>query len=136
MFTLSSQDINAKILREHTLDKTSGGFVCFEGWVRNHNQGKKVLKLCYEAYTNLAIKEGNRIINEALKKFDIKKAVCTHRVGELDIGDMAIWVGISAAHRDPAFKACRYVLDEVKSRVPIWKNELWTSGESGWIEQE
>ena len=136
MFALSETPINDKELKSQTLDPSSGGFVCFEGWVRDHNQGKDVTKLAYEAYTNLAISEGNKIIEEAIKKYDIKKALCTHRVGLLEIGDMAVWVGVSAAHRDAAFKACRFILDEVKSRVPIWKNESWTDGESGWVEQE
>lgn len=136
MFQLSEKKINEAELKQQTSDDECGGFVNFEGWVRNHNQGKKVFKLAYEAYPKLAVKEGNKIISEAMKKFDIKKAVCTHRVGLLEIGDMAVWVGVSAAHRDAAFKACRYILDEVKSRVPIWKNEQWTDGESGWVEQE
>jgi molybdopterin synthase catalytic subunit len=136
MFSLSEVTINDIELKQKTLDPSSGGFVCFEGWVRDHNQGKDVTKLAYEAYTNLAINEGNKIIQEAMAKYDIKKALCTHRVGLLEIGDMAVWVGVSAAHRDAAFKACRYILDEVKARVPIWKNESWTDGESGWVEQE
>ena len=136
MFALSETNINDVELKKQTLDPSSGGFVCFEGWVRDHNQGKNVTKLAYEAYTNLAISEGNKIIEEAMDKFDIKKALCTHRVGLLEIGDMAVWVGVSAAHRDAAFKACRYILDQVKARVPIWKNESWTDGESGWVEQE
>jgi len=136
MFRLSETTIDDSDLKTQTLNPSSGGFVCFEGWVRNNNQGKDVQKLAYEAYPKLAIKEGNKIIAEALEKFDIKKALCTHRVGLLTIGDMAVWVGVSAAHRDAAFKACRYILDEVKSRVPIWKNESWSDGESGWVEQE
>jgi molybdopterin synthase catalytic subunit len=136
MFYLSEKPIDCKSLKSQTVDPSSGGFVSFEGWVRNNNQGKEVQKLAYEAYTKLAIKEGNKIISEAIEEFDIQKAVCTHRIGLLEIGDMAVWVGVSAAHRDAAFKACRYILDEVKSRVPIWKNETWLSGESGWIEQE
>ncbi|MCF6320124.1 MAG: molybdenum cofactor biosynthesis protein MoaE [Proteobacteria bacterium] len=136
MFKLSENTIDDKQLKQQTLDPSAGGFTCFEGWVRDHNQGKDVQKLAYESYPKLAIKEGNKIIAEAFNKFDIKKAHCTHRVGILEIGDMAVWVGVSAAHRDAAFRACRYILDEVKSRVPIWKNESWTDGESGWVEQE
>ncbi len=136
MFDISEDKINESELRKKTRDSACGGFVCFEGWVRDHNQGKAVQKLAYEAYPKLAIKEGNKIISQAKEKFAIKKAFCTHRVGLLEIGDMAVWVGVSAAHRDAAFKACRYILDEVKSRVPIWKNETWTDGESGWVEQE
>lgn len=136
MFRLSETPIAENDLKSETLEPSAGGFVCFEGWVRNNNQGKNVQKLAYEAYPKLAVKEGNKIIAEAFVKYDIKKAFCTHRVGLLAIGDMAVWVGVSAAHRDSAFKACRFILDEVKSRVPIWKNESWTDGESGWIEQE
>ncbi len=136
MFDLSEKPIDAAPLRRLAEDPQAGGFVCFEGWVRNHNQGKPVTRLAYEAYPALARSEGARIIDEARKQFDIKKAVCVHRVGELEIGDMAVWVGVSAAHRDAAFKACRYILDEVKARVPIWKNETWTDGQSGWVEQE
>ncbi len=136
VFTISENKINDSLLKSQTLDPGAGGFVCFEGWVRNHNQGKDVKKLAYESYTNLAIKEGSRIIQEAYEKFNINKAFCSHRVGLLEIGDMAVWVGVSAAHRDAAFQACRYILDQVKSRVPIWKNESWTDGESGWVEQE
>jgi len=136
MFYLSETPIDIASLKGQTIDPSSGGFVSFEGWVRNNNQGKKVQKLAYEAYTKLAVNEGKRIIAEAIEIYDIQKAVCTHRVGLLKIGDMAVWVGVSAAHRDAAFKACRYILDEVKARVPIWKNETWTDGESGWIEQE
>jgi len=136
VFSLSETKINDALLKLEARDTSAGGFVCFEGWVRDHNQGKSVTKLAYEAYTQLAIKEGNRIIAEAEEKYDIKKAICTHRVGLLEIGDMAVWVGVSAAHRDAAFKACRFILDQVKARVPIWKNESWTDGESGWVEQE
>jgi molybdopterin synthase catalytic subunit len=136
MFHLSEEKINEAALKQQALDPSSGGFVCFEGWVRNNNQGKQVNKLAYEAYDNLAVKEGNKIISEALDKYQINKAFCTHRVGMLEIGDMAVWVGVSAAHRDAAFKACRYILDQVKARVPIWKNESWSDGESGWVEQE
>lgn len=136
MFELSEKPIDAVALRRLTEDPQAGGFVCFEGWVRDHNQGKSVTALAYEAYPALARSEGARIIAEARQQFDILHAVCVHRVGQLAIGDMAVWVGVSAAHRDAAFRACRYILDEVKSRVPIWKNESWTDGQSGWVEQE
>ncbi len=136
VFCLSDKKIDDQQLKQQTLDPSAGGFVCFEGWVRDNNQGKDVQKLAYESYPILAVKEGNKIIAETYEKFDIKKAYCTHRVGLLEIGDMAVWVGVSAAHRDAAYKASRFILDEVKSRVPIWKNETWTDGESGWVEQE
>lgn len=113
-----------------------GGFVSFEGWVRDRNEGQQVLRLEYQVYEALALKEGNRIINEALERFPVASAVCVHRAGMLEIGELAVWVGVSAGHRDEAFKACRYIIDEIKHRVPIWKKEYYAGGDSGWVNCE
>ena len=113
-----------------------GGYVTFEGWVRNRNDGQDVHRLEYQAYEKLAIKEGERIMAEAREKFPFEEAVCVHRVGSLEIGDLAVWVAVSSAHRDEAFKACRYIIDEVKHRTPIWKKEHYANGDSGWVNCE
>ena len=89
--------------------------------------------LRYEAYDVLAQREGEAIIEEALARFDILDAACVHRTGDLAIGELAVWVGVTAAHRDAAFAACRHVIDEVKSRVPIWKHERYVEGDAGWL---
>jgi molybdopterin synthase catalytic subunit len=118
-------------------DPVAGAYAGFEGWVRNHNEGRAgVLRLEYEGYESLGIKEGERIIAEARARFDITKVHCIHRLGELEIGELAVWVGVSAAHRDAAFDACRYIIDEVKHRVPIWKKEHYADGDSGWVNCE
>lgn len=135
-FSFSDQPIISSALSTSLDDSTAGGFVAFEGRVRNHNEGLAVLKLEYEAFAELATKEGQRIVDEALKKFAITGAACVHRVGLLEIGDMAVWVGVAAAHRGAAFDACRYIIDEVKQRVPIWKKEFYASGDSGWVNCE
>ena len=135
-FSFSETPINVAALRAHLNHPTAGGFVAFEGWVRNHNEGQAVLKLEYEAFAALAEKEGQAIIEEALNKFAITGATCVHRVGLLEIGDMAVWVGVAAAHRGAAFDACRYIIDEVKQRVPIWKKEHYANGDSGWVNCE
>lgn len=122
--------------RDELLAPDCGGFVTFEGWVRNRNEGLEVRALEYQAYERLAIKEGERIIAEAAEKYPLRNAVCVHRVGALEIGDMAVWVAVSSVHRDEAFKACRYILDEVKHRVPIWKKEHYANGDSGWVNCE
>jgi molybdopterin synthase catalytic subunit len=109
-----------------------GAYASFEGWVRNHHDGQAVIGLQYECYPELANREGETILSAALSKFDIVDARCIHRFGELAIGEMAVWVGVSAIHREPAFLACRWIIDEVKVRVPIWKNERYTSGVSRW----
>ena len=117
-------------------DPGSGGYVSFEGWVRDENEGQEVTRLEYEAFQELAVKEGDRIIAEALRRFPIKHAFCIHRVGSLNVGDMAVWVGVSSAHRGEAFDACRFIIDEVKHRVPIWKKEHYRGGNSGWVNCE
>ena len=132
-FSLSPQPFDIAGLRAALLHERAGAFASFEGWVRNHNEGRAVHGLRYEAYAELAEAEGERIVAEALARFDAIDARCVHRVGELAIGDLAVWVGASAAHRDVAFGTCRWIIDEVKSRVPIWKHERYADGESGWL---
>lgn len=132
-FELSGIPFDTATLRAGLLDDRVGGYASFEGWVRNHNEGRDVQGLHYEAYAALAESEGERILDEALAQFAILDARCVHRTGELAIGELAVWVGVSAAHRDAAFAACRFIIDEVKSRVPIWKQERYADGDAGWL---
>ena len=113
-----------------------GGYVVFEGAVRDHHEGRRVLRLEYEAFAPLALREGERIVAEACARFGVDRACCAHRVGALQIGELAVWVGASARHRAEAFMACRYIIDEVKHRVPIWKKEYYVDGDSGWVNCE
>ena len=135
-FRIENNSLRPDDWRDDMTAPDCGGYVTFEGWVRNRNEGQDVHALEYQAYEQLAVKEGNRIIAEAAEKFPITKAVCVHRVGALEIGDLAVWVAVSSGHRDEAFKACRYIIDEVKHRVPIWKKEHYTNGDSGWVNCE
>ena len=135
-FAFTQQAIDGQALRQHLLDLHCGGYASFEGWVRNHNEGQQVLRLSYEAFEPLGIKEGTRIVEEAIRRYGVTRALCVHRVGDLQLGDVAVWVGVSAAHRDEAFKACRFIIDEVKHRVPIWKQEHYVNGSSGWVNCE
>ncbi len=136
MFSLSETPLDPQALVAEVADPHSGACVTFEGWVRNHNDGHTVLRLEYEAYAALAISEGNKIIAEVKEKFGVDHAVCVHRTGLLEITDMAIWIGVTAAHRGEAFAACRYIIDEIKHRTPIWKKEHYVNGDSGWVECE
>jgi molybdopterin synthase catalytic subunit len=120
-------------LQRALADTRAGACVTFEGWVRNRNDGQPVLSLEYEAYASLAEKEGARILAEAREKFSILGAHGVHRVGHLRLGDLAVWVGVTAEHRGAAFDACRYIIDETKARVPIWKKEHYASGATEWI---
>ena len=132
-FEISSQSLNTGELGSALANAGAGACVSFEGWVRNRNEGKLVQRLAYQAYVPLAQAEGDRILAEARERFAIEAVGCVHRIGELQIGELAVWVGVSAAHRDAAFAACRYVIDEIKRRVPIWKNEFYADGASGWL---
>jgi molybdopterin/thiamine biosynthesis adenylyltransferase/molybdopterin synthase catalytic subunit/rhodanese-related sulfurtransferase len=135
-FSFTRQKIDERALRGQLSDPAAGGYASFEGWVRNHNEGLAVRHLEYEAFEPLAIKEGERIVAAAIERFGVEHASCVHRVGDLAIGDMAVWVGVSARHRAEAFAACRYIIDEVKHRVPIWKKEHYENGDSGWVNCE
>jgi len=135
-FRLSEEPFDIALLRAALLGAKAGAFSSFEGWVRDHNEGRAVLGLRYEAYLALAEAEGERVLDEALAKFAIVDACCVHRVGDLAIGELAVWVGVSAAHRDAAFAACRYIIDETKARVPIWKRERYAEGDMGWLHPE
>jgi molybdopterin synthase catalytic subunit len=132
-FSLSETPVDIAPLRANLIDARAGAFASFEGWVRDVNDGRPVLALTYEAYAALAESEGEKIMEEARTRFAIVDAVCIHRVGKLALGDLAVWVGVTAGHRDAAFAGCRWIIDEVKSRVPIWKREHYADGEAGWL---
>ncbi len=133
MFRITSAPLDPEVLRRELLDSRSGGYVTFEGRVRDRNDNQEVIGLDYEAYAELAEKEGTRILEEARARFGILAAACVHRVGHLKVGELAVWAGVTAEHRGAAFDACRYVIDEMKARVPIWKKEHYRSGVSAWL---
>ena len=133
---MTDRPISPERLRAELMDAAAGAYAGFEGWIRNHNEGHEVRRLEYESYEPLAVSEGRRVLDEAMQKFDILHARCVHRTGMLEIGECAVWVGVSAAHRDAAFAACRYVIDELKVRLPIWKKEHYADGHSGWVNCE
>lgn len=135
-FDFSRTQVDLAVCRDRISAPSAGACVSFEGWVRDHNEGQRVLRLEYEAYETLGLKEGEKIIEEALSRFGVGAAVCVHSLGALEIGELAVWVGVSSPHRDEAFAACRYIIDEVKNRVPIWKKEHYADGDSGWVNCE
>ena len=132
-FSVASKAIDLPAFRASLADPSCGACVVFEGWVRNHNEGRAVLRLAYEVYEPLALKEGEVILQEALQRFDISQARAIHRHGELAMSEPAVVVGVASAHRDAAFKACRYIIDEVKHRLPIWKKEYYADGTAEWV---
>ena len=133
LFDLSAEPIDAAVLERQLQHPEAGALATFQGWVRNHADGRQVTLLEYQVYPDLARREGERVVAEALQKFNVVAARCVHRHGTLHIGDIAVWVGVVAAHRGDAFSACRYVIDEIKERLPIWKRETYADGDSGWV---
>jgi molybdopterin synthase catalytic subunit len=133
---ITTAPIEPEPLRIALQDPAAGACATFEGWIRNENDGEEVLRLEYEAYDPLAVAEGERVIAEAIARFGVLHAECVHRTGLLEIGECAVWVGVSSGHRDEAFRACRYIIDEIKLRLPIWKKEHYANGDSGWVNCE
>ena len=133
-FALLDKPNNDRRLKLALLNDQSGALATFEGWVRNHNNARPVTKLTYYGYEKLAINQGEKLITQAKQQFDIINAVAIHRIGDLAIGDMAVWIGVTAHHRYPAFDACRWLLDAIKADIPVWKQEFYAdSEESLWL---
>lgn len=133
-FLLSGTPIEPSELRQRLLNLEAGAYNSYEGWVRNHNEGKAVTELHYSGYQELGSNVASQILAEARSQFDILDAAVVHRVGPLRTGDIAIWVGVIAHHRGDTFLACRYIVDNIKHRLPIWKKEIYQDGTSKWIE--
>lgn len=110
-----------------------GAIATFVGLVRNHHQGREVLRLEYSAYAEMAEAEAAAVLAEASSRWPVQLAV-RHRTGVLEVGEAAVVVAAAGAHRDEAFQACRYVIEELKRRVPIWKKEHFTDGGVDWVE--
>jgi molybdopterin synthase catalytic subunit len=105
-----------------------GAVIAFEGTVRNHTRGRRTLYLEYEAYEGMAIKQMDELVAEANAKFAIDQAKIIHRLGRLEVGETSVLIVVSAAHRAPAFDACRYLIDTLKKTVPVWKKEFFADG--------
>jgi len=132
-FQITSNAIDLEALRQQLLDPSCGAYVQFDGWVRDHNEGQQVLRLEYEVYEPMAVKEGNRVIEEAIERFGIRNARGIHRSGLMELSDVAVVVGVSSPHRAAAFDACRYIIDQIKVRLPIWKKEYYANGHTEWV---
>lgn len=132
-FQLTDQPINPEVMRKTMLSDSAGAYSSYEGWVRNYNEGKPVQKLTYSSYPKLAPIIASQILEEANHKFGVKSSL-VHRIGDLAVGEIAVWIGVTALHRGDSFLACRYIIDNVKYRLPIWKKERYTDGSKAWIE--
>jgi molybdopterin synthase catalytic subunit len=105
-----------------------GALVVFDGMVRNNSRGRRTLYLDYEAYEEMALRQLESLATEAMAKFKVRDVAIVHRVGRLEIGETSVAIVVSSAHRAAAFEACRWVIDTLKTRVPIWKKEYFEDG--------
>lgn len=111
-----------------------GGQAFFFGAVRNHNQDKQVIKISYEIFAPLAKETLFEICEQAKCKWGEDLKICViHAQGDLNVGELSVGIGVSCAHRDEAFRACRFIIEEIKHKVPIWKHEYYENGSSGWV---
>ena len=133
LFWLSNSPLDPGALTQRVANRAAGGFVSFEGWVRDHHEGRAVDHLEYEAYPALCLSAGQEIVREALKRFQLRNALAVHRTGALSIGEIAVWVGVSCDHRKEAFDACEWIIDSIKHVLPIWKKEFFPDGTSHWV---
>lgn len=132
MAYLTTDPIDLEVLLDQAQSAERGGVACFLGTVRNHQHGREVVRLEYSAYRPMAEAECGRIVAEAESRWPAAVRLL-HRIGELAVGDTAVAIAAASAHRDEAFLACRYVIEEVKRRVPIWKREVYADGTIEWV---
>ena len=110
-----------------------GAVLIFQGRVRNTNDGRSVSSLSYEAYGEMAERELGAICGEASRRFEVGSIEANHRIGDLELGEVSVAIGISAPHRDACYAASRWIIEEIKKRLPIWKHEHYQDGDSHWV---
>lgn len=133
---ISDAEISLDEVRKAVVHCGAGGVCIFTGVVRDNAEGKGVARLDYEAHETLALKEMQRVLEGVVAEHAGVRLAAVHRVGQLEIGDVAVCVAASAAHRDEAFTACRKAIDRIKETVPMWKKEWGPSGEAHWVNLE
>lgn len=129
---LTRSSISLEALCREVAAPDYGGVATFLGLVRNHHEGKAVLGIEYSAYEEMAESVSEAVVAEARARWPVRIALL-HRIGELEVGDVAVAIAAAGAHREEAFAACRYVIEEVKRRVPIWKRERFVDGTVEWV---
>ena len=125
--------IDGSALLAETVSPRDGAALLFLGVVRNHNEGQEVDHLEYDAYVEMAASTLEAIVGEALDRWDTGEIRVVHRVGRLEIGEASVAIAVASPHRDAAYSASRYIIEELKKRAPIWKKEGYVAGESAWL---
>lgn len=133
MIRVQKEEFNVDQLMNTLTRPDTGCVVSFLGTVRETSMGRKINRMSIEVYEEMAVGQLELIREEALERYGVNEVAITHRYGDLDVGDRIVFIGVSAGHRPEAFEACRYVIEELKVRVPLWKREYTPDGEL-WVE--
>ncbi len=132
---LTNQPIDITSVARRVVPTACGATVTLDGYVRKFTNGRETLHLVYEAYEPMALKEMQKLIEQARRDFEILNVGIVHRLGKLEIGDTSVVISVAAPHRKAAFAACEWLIRELKRTVPIWKKEVYADGEL-WVEGE
>lgn len=130
---LTDQPIDSDQLTKFVTTPRSGAVILFLGTVRELTQGKKTIALDYDAYPQMAVSKMNELIDEAAENWPIQKVAIIHRTGHLDLAEASVAIAVSCPHRGETFEAGRFLIDELKIRVPVWKKENWDDGSTEWV---
>ncbi len=133
---LTHDEIDYQQVTEAVRSHNAGAVILFLGTVREMTQGRQTIALDYDAYPEMAESKMAEIASEATERWQMEKVVIVHRLGHLELGDISIAVAVSSPHRQAAFDAGKYLIDELKRRVPVWKKENWADGSTEWVHPE
>ena len=133
MIQITKERIDRKAVVNSIAGSESGSLVTFDGRVRDHAREKKVTGLFYEAYEEMAHTELEKIRRQAMQKWPVAEIGIVHRIGRLEIGETSVFIAVASAHRREGFEACRFIIDTIKTSVPIWKKEFYEDGEI-WVD--
>jgi len=131
---VTSDPIDPQGAAQHVRSDADGAIVLFSGVVRNHDDGRAVVGIRYEAYEEMATEALEKICREVADQFPIGDIAVVHRVGPLSVGDVSVAIAVAAPHRDAAYKASREVIERLKREVPIWKRERYADGDEEWLD--
>jgi molybdopterin synthase catalytic subunit len=133
VFEITRDPLDPRRLMEFVRRDEAGAVALFQGVVRNENLGRRVLRLEYDAYPEMAARKMREVAEEVRTRWPVNEIGIVHRIGRLEVGETVLLVAVSSAHRREAFEACQYAVDRIKEIVPVWKKEVWEGGEE-WVE--
>jgi molybdopterin synthase catalytic subunit len=132
--SITTAPIDPAALVAEVADVRMGATSLFLGTVRDVNDGRAVSGMDYSAYESMAHRELSTIVGEAMNRFEVERVVVEHRIGALGLGDISVAIAVAHEHRAPSIDAMRYIIEELKARVPIWKREHYVDGTREWID--